>query len=165
VRPENTRTFKAYDGINNLFNLGYELLSWKVHKALVNAKLEPYLGFLHSEQFGKPSLVCDFMEIYRFMIDDFLIQYCKRLNAKDFITKSEGLSRHKVGKREYLNDLDTRDLMSGLNNYFESIVEIPRMKVGKRQTFETLISEEALLFAKYLRNEKKDWTPRLAMLT
>jgi len=55
--------------------------------------------------------------------------------------------------------------MSGLNNYFESIVEIPRMKVGKRQTFETLISEEALLFAKYLRNEKKDWTPRLAMLT
>ncbi|MGD0203230.1 MAG: CRISPR-associated endonuclease Cas1 [Candidatus Bathyarchaeia archaeon] len=49
--------------LNNLFNLGYELLSWKAHKALVNAKLEPYLGFLHSEQFGKPSLVCDFMEI------------------------------------------------------------------------------------------------------
>ena len=24
------------------------------------AKLEPYLGFLHSEQHGKPSLVCDF---------------------------------------------------------------------------------------------------------
>ena len=41
VRPEGRRTFKAYDGVNNVFNLGYELLSWKVHKALVNAKLEP----------------------------------------------------------------------------------------------------------------------------
>lgn len=78
VRPEGRRTFKAYDGVNNLFNLGYELLSWKVHKALVNAKLEPYLGFLHSEQFGKPSLVCDMMELYRFLIDDFLIQNYRR---------------------------------------------------------------------------------------
>ena len=160
VRPENRKTYKAYDGVNNLFNLGYEFLSWKVHKALVNAKLEPYLGFLHSEQFGKPSLVCDFMEIYRFMIDNFLIQYYKGLKVKDFVMKYDLLSRHKVGKREYLNDLDTKNLMSGLNNYFESMVEIPRMKVGKRQTFETLISEEALLFAKYLRNERKDWLPR-----
>jgi hypothetical protein len=41
------------------------------------------------------------------------------------------------------------------------MVEIPRMKVGKRQTFETLISEEALLFAKYLRQEKNAWILRL----
>jgi hypothetical protein len=41
-------------------------------------------------------------------------------------------------------------------------VEIPKMKVGERQTIETLISEEALLFAKYLRNEKKEWLPRNA---
>jgi hypothetical protein len=44
---------------------------------------------------------------------------------------------------------------------FQSVVEIPRIRVGKRQTFETLINEEALLLAKYLRNEKKDWEPRI----
>jgi hypothetical protein len=44
-------------------------------------------------------------------------------------------------------------------------VEIPRMKVGKRQTFETLINEETFLLAKYLRNERKDWTPRIAVLS
>jgi hypothetical protein len=48
-----------------------------------------------------------------------------------------------------------------LNSYFETTAEIPRMKVGERQTVETLVSEETLLFAKYLRNEKKDWTPRI----
>ena len=30
-----------------------------------------------------------------------------------------------------------------LNEFFESVVEIPRIKVGKRQTIETLINGEA----------------------
>jgi CRISPR/Cas system-associated endonuclease Cas1 len=48
LRPKGRRTFKAYDGLNNLFNLGYEILSWKVHQVLIKTNLEPYLGFLHS---------------------------------------------------------------------------------------------------------------------
>jgi len=32
---------------------------------------------------------------------------------------------------------------------------------GEKQELETLISEEALLFAKYLRNEREKWTPRI----
>jgi hypothetical protein len=51
--------------------------------------------------------------------------------------------------------------MKQLNAFFESIVEIPRIKVGMKQTFETLINEEALMFAKYLRNEQKQWIPRM----
>jgi CRISPR-associated endonuclease Cas1 len=48
LRPERRKTFKTYDGMNNIFNLAYEILSWKVHQALIKAKLEPYHGFLHS---------------------------------------------------------------------------------------------------------------------
>lgn len=161
IRPESRKTFKAYDGLNNLFNLSYELLAWKVHRALISAKLEPYLGFLHSEQFGKPSLVCDFQELYRYLIDDFVIQYCQRLTKRDFAFKTDRMSAQKKGKREYLNDIETRVFTERLNGYFETTVEVPRIKVGQRQTIETLIYEEALLFAKYLRNEKKDWTPRI----
>jgi len=83
--------------------------------------------------------------------------------ARDFTTKTEVLSRNKKGKRQYLNDARTKDMMRQLDGYFESMVEIPRMKVGERQTIETLISEEALLFAKYLRNEKETWHPRIAL--
>jgi CRISPR-associated protein Cas1 len=140
------------------------MLNWKVHKALINAKLEPFLGYLHSEQFGKPSLVCDFMEIYRYMIDDFIIGFCKDLCKKDFITKNEIMSRDKIGKREYLNDAETKDFMTALDNLFNSFVEIPRIRHGKRQEFETLISEEALLLAKYFRRERKSWIPRLPNL-
>jgi CRISPR/Cas system-associated endonuclease Cas1 len=85
LRPDSRRTFKAYDGVNNVFNLAYEMLSWKVHHTLIKAKPEPYLGFLHSLAEGKPSLICDFMELYRYLIDDFVIQYCKRLQKKDEI--------------------------------------------------------------------------------
>ena len=53
--------------------------------------------------------------------------------------------------------------MTKLNTFFESSVEIPRIKVGKKQSVETLINEEALLFAMYLRNEKKDWVTRIGI--
>jgi len=161
IRPENRKGFKAYDGTNNIFNLAYEALSWRIHRALIKAKLEPYLGFLHSVQHGKPSLVCDFMEIYRYLIDDIVIDYCLKLTPKNFTVKTEKLSRKKMGKREYLNNHLSRRLMDSLETFFETEVEIPRIKYGKRQTLDTLINEEALLFAKHLRNEKTNWTPRI----
>jgi hypothetical protein len=51
--------------------------------------------------------------------------------------------------------------MKHLSEYFESKVEIPRIKIGKVQTIETLINEEALLFTKYLRGELSTWIPRI----
>ncbi len=51
-----------------------------------------------------------------------------------------------------------------LDNLFEYTVEIPRMKIGQRQTLETLINEEAFLFSKFLRNERETWMPRIGVL-
>jgi CRISPR-associated protein Cas1 len=155
--------FMAYDGTNNIFNLAYEFLAWKVHRALIKAKLEPYLGFLHSNQMGKLSLVCDFQELYRYLIDDFLIQYCQKINKRDFITKTENANRKRKGKREYLNNSETKTLLDELNKFFETMVEVKRIRNGEHQTLETLINEEALIFAKYLRNENKTWNPRTVM--
>jgi len=53
--------------------------------------------------------------------------------------------------------------MKQLFKFFEREVEVPRIRIGKRQTIETLINEEALLFAKYLRNERETWSPRIAI--
>jgi CRISPR-associated protein Cas1 len=165
LRPDSRKTFKAYDGMNNVFNLAYEMLSWKVHHALIKAKLEPYLGFLHSLAEGKPSLICDFMELYRHLIDDFVIQHCRQLKKKDFIMKYENFSTNRKGKREYLNDSSTRNLTKGLNEYFKKRVEVPRIRMGKNQEIETLINEEALMFAMFLRNERETWVPRIGNLT
>jgi hypothetical protein len=37
--------------------------------------------------------------------------------------------------------------------------------MGRTQEIETLINEEALLFAMYLRNGKPSWKPRLVSLS
>jgi hypothetical protein len=46
--------------------------------------------------------------------------------------------------------------------FFESLVEVPRIRYGNRQTLETLINEEAYLLAKFLRNDSSVWHPRVA---
>jgi CRISPR-associated protein Cas1 len=128
LRPDKRRGFQAYDGINNLFNLAYELLFWKCYRALSKAHLETHLGFVHALRWARPSLVCDFEEIYRYLIDDFLIGFSKSMKPKDFTA---------------------RTIM---------------FKMGKRQEIESLINEEALLLAEYLRGEKPHWTPRISEL-
>ena len=162
VRPKNRRGFKAYDGINNTFNLAYMLLFWKCYRALVKAHLEPYLGFLHSLHGYRPSLVCDFVELYRHLVDDFLIQYCEKLKPKDFRAKEETWYGKK-GKRIYLKKSLTDDMTNKLQDYFRRMVKVPRIRRGQRQELETLIDEEARLLGMYLRSERETWAPRIAI--
>jgi CRISPR-associated protein Cas1 len=164
IRPEKRTGYKSYDGINNVFNFGYYVLRCRIHKALINAKLEPYLGYLHSIQFGKPSLVCDFQELYRYLIDNYLIERCQKMHKSDFVVITDFMIHLKMGKKIHLSEYKTDDLAEGLNSLFDKMVEIPRIKHGNKQTIDTLISEEALLFAKYLRNERQNWTPRLVAI-
>ena len=123
--------------------------------------MEPYLGFLHSVQYGKPSLVCDLEELYRYLIDGFVVDYCQGLKKKDFTSKSESVSRSRRGKREYLNDKKTREFMVLLDDFFESTVDVSRRKHGDRQALSSLINEEAMLLGKYLRKEEEKWIPRI----
>jgi len=141
------------------------MLKWKVTRAILNAKLELFLGWVHNIKFGKPSCVCDAMEMYRFLVDDYILQYCQRLSKRDFTVKSENVSSNRKGKREYLNDEKTRDMMKDLTAYFEKTVTIPRIMHGNKQSLETLISEEMLLLSKFLRNEQKSWIPRIPIMS
>ena len=67
-----------------------------------------------------------------------------------------------MGKRQVLNKEKTKELTRKLNEYFETKINIPRIRHGKHQTLETLINEEAYLLAKFLGNEKTYWNPRVA---
>jgi CRISPR-associated endonuclease Cas1 len=163
LRPNKRLGFQAYDGINNLFNLAYELLFWKCYRALSKAHLETHLGFVHVLKWARPSLVCDFEELYRYLIDDFLIRFSKSMKPNDFAARTI-LFNDKKGKRMYLNKTKTNELLSGVHDYFRSIVNVPRIKMGKRQEIESLINEEAFLLAKYMMDEKPNWTPRIAEL-
>ena len=65
------------------------------------------------------------------------------------------------GKREYLSDSKTNDLMRRFYAYLNWKVKIPRIRHGDKSSIETLVGEEALLLGMYLRNETRDWMPRV----
>ncbi len=153
---------KAYDGINNVFNFGYYVLKCHVHKALIKAKLEPYLGFLHALKDSTPSLVCDFMEPYRYLIDDLLVEPCQKYKKKDFVAVTDFMMNLRMGKKIHLWEYETNELADALAELFNRTVSIPRIRHEFKQTIDTLISEEAVLFAKSLQEKKIIWVPRLA---
>ncbi len=70
----------------------------------------------------------------------------------------------RMGKRIHLCEYETDSLADDLNSLFDSVVDIPRIRYGKKQTLDTLICEEAIQLARYLRSETKEWTPRLSLI-
>jgi len=65
--------------------------------------------------------------------------------------------------RIYLSKSKTRELTREMHDYFRRMVDIPRVKHGNRQEVESLMNEEALLLAKFIRKERGTWIPRIAL--
>jgi hypothetical protein len=81
----------------------------------------------------------------------------------------EHFAKHDVGMQTKYSFLKKFLLSLGIS--FKHILHnscfrlaFTRIKYGNKQTLDTLISEEALLLAKFLRNERKEWKPRIALL-
>jgi len=60
----------ATDLVNAMLNYGYGILYQRAWKALVLARLNPHISFLHAFQRNKPTLVYDFIEEFRQPIVD-----------------------------------------------------------------------------------------------
>ena len=65
------------------------------------------------------------------------------------------------GKKIRLCEYETDELADALNGLFSRVVAIPRIGHGFKQRVDTLISEEALLLASFLRNKRTSWIPRI----
>lgn len=58
------------DHINSLLSLLYTLVQNEVESALRQVNLDPYLGILHADRHGRPSLALDLLEEFRHSIAD-----------------------------------------------------------------------------------------------
>jgi len=61
------------DPINAMLSFGYALLASSVESAICRVGLDPYLGFFHVVDYGRPSLVLDLMEEFRPVIVDSVV--------------------------------------------------------------------------------------------
>jgi CRISPR/Cas system-associated endonuclease Cas1 len=115
-------------------------------------------------QWGMPSLILDLQEIYIYIADDFVIGYAKNVKDRDFILTMDNCAGKKA-KREFLNSAKRREFLDSFDAHFDAVVNFPRIRKGNRQKLETLIKEESLLLAQYLRSERRSWSPRIAGLS
>ena len=91
-----------------------------------------------------------------------LIEYCRKLDVSDFVWKDDVHAGRK-GKRAFLNKERNKEFLDRLEDYFQTIVNVPRVRHGKRQELETIINEEAMLLASFVRG-KRIWEPRVVPL-
>ncbi|MGF1938427.1 MAG: type I-D CRISPR-associated endonuclease Cas1d [Nostoc sp. ChiQUE02] len=141
------------DPINSLLSLGYSLLRHDVQGALNIVGFDPYLGYLHTERYGRPSLALDLMEEFRPLIVDAVVLTAinrRMLAPKDFTTEpvSGAVSLTKEGLHIFL-----RLYQEKKQDKFKHPV------MQKQCTYQESLEIQARLLSKYLLGEIDKYPP------
>ena len=97
----------AKDEFNCLLNYAFGVLYGKVEKACIIAGLDPYVGVLHTDNYGKKSLVFDIIENYRYLAWKVVFSMFsqKKVNKSYFDKVYGGLTLNKEGKQTLITEL------------------------------------------------------------
>lgn len=145
----------AQDPFNAFLNYAYGVLYARVEKALMLAGLDPYVGFLHRDDYNLRSMVYDFIEPYRAWADKtvFSLFSAKKVNQSHTDAVTGGYSLNSEGKVL---------LMEAYNQYLEG--DSVRYK-GRNRTRAGILLLEAHRFAQeLLYGEASDDEPELETL-
>ncbi|MEM9981307.1 MAG: CRISPR-associated endonuclease Cas1 [Bacteroidota bacterium] len=140
----------AKDAFNACLNYAYGIMYSQVEKALIIAGLDPYVGFLHRDDYNQLSFVYDFIEPYRIHAERtvFRLFSGKKINQTHTMAITNGVSLIKEGKAL---------LVDAYSQYVES--DKIRYR-GRNQTRSNILQYEAHRLANELiattPNDNKD---------
>lgn len=140
------------DNMNALLSFFYTLLTYEVASALETVGLDPYVGFLHADRPGRPSLALDMMEELRPVFADRLalsLVNRKQVSGKGFIQKESGGT---------LMDDETRKEVLGAWQKRKQM-EITHPYLKERIPFGLIPYVQATLLARYLRGDIDAYPP------
>lgn len=129
----------AVDLVNSLLNYGYGILYSQVYQSIIFAGLNPNISFLHKEQFGKPTLVFDFIEEFRQPIVDKTII--------GMIRKKENLKMEGI----YLSQETKQKVAKKILKKLNCIVKFR----GKKLTLQEILKSQAKTIVKFLEEKEK----------
>ena len=112
-RFEQRSQHPAVDVANAFLNYGYGVLYGKIEGSLIKAGIDPYIGVLHRDEYNRPVLVYDIIELYRIWVDYVVFT----LLAQNAIT-DEFYSIRADGSY-WLEALGRRVLIQSMNDYLE----------------------------------------------
>lgn len=139
---------KLKDEFNICLNYAYGILYNEVERACILAGLDPYLGFYHTDRYGKPCLVLDFIELFRVAVADRAVITMftrKEISNKDF-DKRGSLTLSDLGRKKIITAVIRR-----LNTQIKYN--------GKKVTLKNIMLSQTREVASYLLGHKRDYKP------
>jgi len=119
----------AKDEYNAILNYGYGVLYGMVEKAIIIAGLDPYIGYIHADNYNKVSLVYDIIEKYRIWVEETILNMFSRKSLKkDMFEKlANGFSLGAEGKKVFI---------PALNEFLDQTILHNRKKARRRDTIQ-----------------------------
>jgi len=106
----------ALDVVNAMLNYGYGLLYARIEGTLIKTGIDPYVGVMHRDDYNRPVLVYDIIELYRVWVD-----YVVLTLAMQNVVTDEYYSVRDDGSY-WLEGLGRRVLIQSFNDYFDEVI-------------------------------------------
>jgi CRISP-associated protein Cas1 len=141
------------DPVNALLSLGYSLLRHDIQSAVNLVGFDPYLGYLHTQRYGRPSLALDLMEEFRPLVVDAVVLSSlnrRTLAPTDFTVEplSGAVSLTPEGLRTFLRLYELKK---------QSKFKHPVLQT--QCTYQESFALQARLMGKYLLGETDKYPP------
>ena len=142
------------DPVNVLLSFGYTLLARELEASVSLVGLDPYLGCLHTTEYGRPSLALDLMEEFRAIIVDSVVLRCVNndlLKPDDFApgkTPDRPILLGDAGKRRFLQAFEDRVMTT-----------IQHPITGETLTYRRVFELQTRLLARCIRDQTPDYLP------
>ena len=133
----------AMDVVNAFLNYGYGVLYGKIEGALITAGIDPYIGILHRDDYNRPVLVYDVIELYRIWVD-----YVVYSLVVQQVVTDEYYSVREDGSY-WLESLGRRVLIQSLNDYLDEIITVKGVNRSRLTQIQLYAQDLAQLFKKY----------------
>ncbi len=136
----------ARDEFNALLNYAYGVLYSLVERACLLTGLDPCIGLLHTDNYNKPSLVYDLIELHRVHAERVVVNLfaARKVNQELFDQKDGGFRLNAEGRALLLNDL---------NEYLDRMKQHGRRRLKIR---DTVVYECQRLAGRLLRGLQDD---------
>lgn len=133
----------ATDIANAMLNYGYGLLYSKIESALIKAGIDPYVGVMHRDDYNRPVLAFDIIELYRVWVDYvvFSILMQHRITDEFYSVKDDG--------SYWLEGLGRRVVIQSINDYLDEVVDIKGVKRSRLTQISLYAQSLAQTFKKY----------------
>lgn len=141
------------DPVNSALSFGYALLANAVSAAVQSAGLDPYIGYLHSSQYGKPALVLDIMEEFRPVIVDSVVITAvnnRALGPRDFVEEMGAYRLTDTARKDFLHRFEDRLSTAIIHPVF-----------GYQTIYRRCLDLQARLLAKAVTGDVPEYVPFL----